>query len=96
MKHWFQQLVIALDQLLNVLSTPGSEEAWADESLSSRCGRLGHRSPYKYWKVLIDAIFYLFQGPNHCVNAYNKEMTMYQFPPIMRNNTSLKEANRES
>ena len=84
-KHGLVQLFIALDQLLNVLTNPFSRETWADETISSRCGRLGHRYPYKFWKFVIDAIFRPFQGPNHCENAHKKEMTRYHFPPSMRN-----------
>jgi hypothetical protein len=84
LKHWAFQLFIACDQLLNVLVNPMSTETWADETLSSRCGRLGHRYPYKFWKKVIDAVFGLWQGPNHCVNAYNKEKARYNCPPEMR------------
>lgn len=83
-QHGVTQLLMALDQLLNVLSNPFSKETWADETISSRCGRLGHRYPYKAYKVIIDAIFKPFQGPNHCVNAFEKEKTRYNFPPSMR------------
>lgn len=83
-KHGCIQVFIAFDQLLNVLTNPFSEETWCDETLSSRCGRLGHRSPYKFWKMVIDALFF-WQGPNHCVNAFQKEITRYHCPPIMRN-----------
>lgn len=82
--HGMVQLFIAVDQLLNVMSNPFSDETWADETLSSRCGRLGHRYPYKFWKWLIDLIFGLWQGSNHCVNAYEKERARYNCPPAMR------------
>ena len=82
-KHGLVQLFIAFDQLLNVLTNPFSTQSWADETLSSRCGRLGHRYPYKFWRVIIDALFF-WQGPNHCVNAHKKELTRYHFPPDMR------------
>ena len=83
-KHGITQIFIALDQLANVLTSPFSKQTWADETLSSRCGRLGHRNPYKFWKKIIDAVFEPFQGPDHCVKAYYKEMTRYHFPPEMR------------
>lgn len=83
-KHGLIQLFIAFDQLVNVITNPFSEQTWADETISSRCGRLGHRYPYKFYKVIIDAMFRPFQGPNHCVNAYKKELTRYHFPPDMR------------
>lgn len=81
--HGGVQLFIAVDQLLNVLSNPFSMETWADETISSRAGRLGHRYPYKAYKVVIDALFF-WQGPNHCERAHAKELTRYQFPPSMR------------
>lgn len=84
LKHGVIQLFVALDQLLNVLTNLFSLETWADETLSSRCGRLGHRYPYKFWRVVIDAICRPFQGPNHCVNAFKKEQTGYQLPPAAR------------
>jgi len=83
-KHGLMQLFIALDQLINVLTNPFSKETWADETISSRCGRLGHRYPYKFWRVVIDAIFKPFQGPNHCWNAYQKERQRYNSPPESR------------
>jgi len=85
LRHGIYQLFIAFDQLANViLGNPFSKETWADETFSSRCGRLGHRYPYKAWKVLIDALFYPFQGPNHCVNAYQKERNRIHLPPEAR------------
>lgn len=83
--HGLMQLFIIFDQFLNVASNPFSEETWADETLSSRCGRLGHRYPYKFWKIVIDRVFGLWQGPNHCVRAFEKECARYNCPPIMRN-----------
>lgn len=82
-KHGLVQLFIVFDQMLNVLTNPFSKQSWADETLSSRCGRLGHRYPYKFWRVIIDALFF-WQGPGHCVNAHKKELTRYHFPPDMR------------
>ncbi len=88
LKHNFLQFWIALDQLLNVLISillnPFSFENWADETISSRCGRLGHRYPYKALRVVIDFCFEPWQGPNHCWNAYLKERARYNFPPDMR------------
>lgn len=84
-KHGIYQIFIALDQLLNVfLCNPFSTQTWADETLSSRCGRLGHRQPYKAWGAFIDAIFHPFQGPGHCINAYHKELQRLQAPPESR------------
>lgn len=88
-KHWLLQLGIAVDQLINVACSPLSLEAWADETVSSRHGRLGHKRAYKWRKVVIDAIWqHIFRlGPNHCENAHAKELTRYQFPPSMRGNS---------
>jgi hypothetical protein len=79
-------IFVAVDQLLNVLSNPFSSETWPDETLSARCGRLGHRNPYKFWKAVIDWVFerILRQGPNHCVLAHEKEKTRYHSPPAGR------------
>lgn len=76
---YIRNVAIGVDQLANVILF-----GWPDETLSARCGRSIHRYPYKVWAKLIDAIFYPFQGPNHCVNAYKKELTRYQFHPSMR------------
>ncbi len=82
--HGLVQVLIVIDQFLNVATNPFSRQSWADETLSSRCGRLGHRYPYKFWSAIIDFYFEPFQGPNHCRNAYLKEKTRYHFPPEMR------------
>lgn len=84
LKHGLLQLAIALDQLLNVVTNPFSSETWADETISSRAGRLGHRYPYKAYRALIDALLYPFQGPNHCVNTYRNELMRSNCPPEMR------------
>lgn len=90
----FVFILVSLDQTLGMIigfiMHPTSKQLWPDESLSARCGRLGHRYPYKFWRVIIDAIFRPFQGPNHCVNAYKKELTRYHFPPSMRNEQTKK------
>jgi hypothetical protein len=79
-RGYFRNNLIAIDQLLNT-ATGGHP----DETLSSRTGREAKNS--KFWRALeivIDAMFHPFQGPNHCWNAYLKEMTRYHFPPEMR------------
>lgn len=70
--EWLRNVAISADQFLNTVL-----RGWPDETLSARCGRLIHRSPYKYWAKLIDALFYYPQGPNHCVNAHKKELLRY-------------------
>jgi hypothetical protein len=88
--HAFYQFFLAVDQLANTvlgllhaLVGLGSFETWADETLSSRCGRLGHRYPYKAYKAIIDVLF-LWQGKDHCVKAYVKEKEHRQLPPEAR------------
>lgn len=83
--HGWIQLFIACDQLINVITNPFSSETWADETLSSRCGRLGHRYPYKFWRVLIDVLFYWQEwSMGHCVRAMEKEKLRTQAPPSLR------------
>lgn len=85
LKHGFIQLFLALDQLLNVLLSPFSTETWADETMSSRCGRLRHRYPYKFYRVVIDVLF-IWQTwrMDHCVRAYENEKQRSHLPPSMR------------
>lgn len=68
-KEWLYQNFIALDQSMNTLFN-GS----ADETFSSRCYRMNDRNPYSWMEKVVDAMFYLFQGPGHCKNAYAKEL----------------------
>lgn len=85
LKHGLYQIFIAFDQLANaLLGNPFSTQTWADETWSSRCGRLGHRYPYKVWRIAIDALFYPFQGPDHCWQAYLKERAGRHLPPEAR------------
>lgn len=65
------QLFIALDQTLNVLC-----DGTADETISSRCYRTRFLPHIEKWRVRIDWVFehILRQGPDHCKNAYIKEV----------------------
>jgi hypothetical protein len=89
-KHWFVQLFIAVDQLLNVLITPFSGSVWADETLSSRAWRMYVlNKPWgKFWKPVIDSLFFWQTIPKgvdgHCHYAYLREKEMYGHPPEMR------------
>ncbi len=89
-KHWLVQLFIAIDQLLNVLITPFSMSAWADETLSSRAWRMfDKRKPWGlFWRPFIDALFFWQkQEPGvkgHCHGAYLKEIAKRGLPPEMR------------
>jgi hypothetical protein len=78
-RGYIRNVAIGFDQLLNALTG-----GWPDESLSSRTARYSHRQPFKTLEPIIDAIFYPFQGPNHCKNAMMKEMSRYHFHRDMR------------
>jgi hypothetical protein len=84
-KHWLLQLFVAIDQLLNVLVTPLSSGAWADETLSCRAYRM-HRDgkPWgRIWMPIIDLLF-IWQSAAHCKVAYQREMIGYDMPPELR------------
>lgn len=84
-KGWFYQLMIAIDQLLNVLITPLQRGAYADETMSSRAYRMD-RDGKPWGKVLrpiIDFIF-LWQTTDHCWHAFIKERERAQLPPEFR------------
>lgn len=89
MNHWLTQLFIALDQLANVLLTPFSNSAWADETLSSRAYR-AWRDGKKlgFFMHVIDALFSWQDVPKdlkgHCHWAYLKETQRTTLPPEMR------------
>lgn len=66
MKPYYLRLLIALDQLFNVLILNGSE----DHTISGRVGYKAHTTKKKRWLFLqkvIDAVF--FFDKNHCYNS---------------------------
>lgn len=81
------QVFIAVDQLANALIPPlDGTVSYADETLSARCYRA-----YRDRKLLgrifmppIDFVFGLWQGPNHCKNAYVKEFERKNYPEEYR------------
>jgi hypothetical protein len=86
---WFVQLFIALDQLANVLVTPLSGSAWADETLSSRSYRAWKDGKFFGWTMKpIDLLFCWQQlrpdAVGHCHNAYLNEQERLGLPPEMR------------
>ena len=90
MKHWLIQLFIAVDQLLNVLVTPFSVGAWADETLSCRAYRMW-RDGKPWGRIFMPVIDFLFAWQElppgalgHCHGAYIKERQRYNLPPEMR------------
>lgn len=88
-KHWFVQLFIAVDQLLNVLCTPLQGSAWADETLSSRAYR-AHRDGkfFGFMMYPIDLLFFWQtirpDAIGHCHQAYLQERERTGLPPEMR------------
>jgi hypothetical protein len=86
-KQWIIQLLIALDQVANMLITPLSSGAWADESMSCRCYRM-HRDGKPWGRLLmpvIDKVFgFLQRIPNHCETAYLHEQQRYNMPAEFR------------
>lgn len=85
-KRWVYELLIAVDQLCNVLITPLQSGAYADETMSSRAYRMDRDG--KPWgrllRPVIDALFYPLQGPGHCQGAFEKERAGVQLPPELR------------
>ena len=88
--HWFIQLFIAIDQLLNVLVTPFASGAWADETLSCRAYRMWRAGkPWgMVWMPVIDLLFFWQtvrpHAMGHCHNAYLSERERYNLPAEMR------------
>lgn len=73
-KSYLFNVLIGIDQLVNTLI--GGKP---DETISSRV----YRNSQKYWyakpaRVLIDAIFRLVDGPEHCKQAYLNELNHSQ------------------
>lgn len=79
MKQYLLNLLIALDQLINVVL-----RGEPDETLSSRAHRMrakGHRW-WGWTATAIDKLF--FWQPGHCAWAYDYEQRRMQSPPAMR------------
>lgn len=73
-------LLIAIDQLLNVLLCFGE----ADETMSSNAYRMERaRKPWGFLRPVIDFVFYPIQR-DHCRKAYESERRRLQLPPEMR------------
>lgn len=80
MSAWITRLLIAIDQLVNVLLN-----GEPDETLSSRAHRMRVKGqPYWGWTAgFIDLLF--FWQPDHCRQAYESERQRLQAPPQLRN-----------
>lgn len=78
------QLLLALDQLVNVLFG-----GYADETMSSRAYRMSQRHDTSLfgwrWRVCATIINGLFFDRNHCRDAFMSERDNLQLPPEFRN-----------
>ena len=77
------QLIIAIDQLFNVICL-----GWADETFSARCWR--QRNKNMFWGFAyktVDAVFFwdTKDGMKHCEWAYENEDKRAQCAPEYRN-----------
>jgi len=77
-KHYLLNLLIALDQLANVLLA-----GEPDETLSSRAHRMRAKGqPVWGWTAgAIDLLFYCIQR-EHCETAYMRELERRQLPGV--------------
>lgn len=83
-KHWLKQLAIAFDQFCNVLATPFSPDAWADETFSSRCWRREQEGAKwaKFWRPFVDRL--LWFDKDHCYTSWLSEREDRNQPPENR------------
>lgn len=74
--NYFVRVLLALDQLANVVLCNGMP----DETLSAASYRMNRDG--RFWGFMMPVIDLLFfwQGPNHCRNAYLKELARVQYP----------------
>ncbi len=83
-KFFAWQLLLALDQLVNVLLG-----GYADETMSSRAYRMSQRHDTGVfgwrWRVCATLINGLFFDRHHCRDAYLSERDNLQLPPEFRN-----------
>ena len=78
--HYVIRTLLAIDQLLNVVICNGSP----DETMSAASYRMNRDG--RFWGFMMPVIDLLFwwQGPNHCKNAYIKELARTQYPAEYR------------
>ena len=96
LKAYGEQCFIAFDQLVNALIPPlDGTVSYADETLSARCYR-AHRDGKVLGRLLMPVIDLLFiwQGPDHCKNAYIKEFERKNYPDEYRQGTPIFESRR--
>lgn len=81
--HNLKQLLIALDQLANVLiALLCGYKGWSDETLSAKAYRLELERGRTWARKLIDGLF--FFDKDHCKESYESEVLKRQMPPSMR------------
>lgn len=75
--NYIIRVLLALDQLANVVLCNG----FPDETMSAASYRMNRDG--RFWGFMMYPIDWLFfwQGPNHCRNAYLKELARTQYPP---------------
>ena len=78
-KFFVWQLLLAIDQLVNVLFG-----GYADETMSSRAYRASRHTSHWRWRVCATVINFLFRDPEHCFKAYQSERIGKQLPPEFR------------
>lgn len=81
-KMYFKKVLIAIDQLINVLFGGA-----IDEMLSARAYRMDVYEKSKFWKVIrkfIDSLFFL--SKDHCFNCFTIEVRREQLPELYQNN----------
>lgn len=81
-KHNSKQLLIAIDQVFNVLVRFCHEKTYGDETLSSRCYRWDRDGVTSIPRKLVDLLF--FWETDHCYESYISEQKRYQLPPEFR------------
>lgn len=81
MRRWMLQLLIAIDQLLNVLLCGG----WADETLSSNAWRMEQKGKWtgRLFRPVIDWLCSPWQQ-DHCRKAWESERLRLQLAPAER------------
>ncbi|PHS23493.1 MAG: hypothetical protein COA83_09650 [Methylophaga sp.] len=79
------QLLIALDQMVNVVISLAIGGGWADETISARAYRT--KGVNKYWLITYKTINHIFFWQiDHCEQAYESEKNQKQLPPRYRTN----------
>ena len=75
------QLIIAIDQLFNVICL-----GWADETFSARCWRLREKPFWGFMRRAVDVLFFwdTKEGMKHCQWAFENEQKRVHMPGAYR------------